>query len=215
MTPSASATETRVIVFARAPEAGMAKTRLIPALGAHGAAALHSLLIERALATAISAAVGAVELWCAPSAQHPLLAASARRHGIAAFTQCEGDLGARMQHAVTTTLAAVQRVIIIGTDCPVLTAEVLRAAAAALDAKQDAVLTPAEDGGYVLLGLARCEARLFDDIEWGSDRVLALTRARLTELRWRWHELPTLWDVDRPADLARLHKTGLLPELPD
>lgn len=213
MTPSAPVTDTRLIVFARAPEPGTAKTRLIPLLGAERAATLQGVLIERALTTAIAAAIGRVELWCAPSAQHPLLAPSAQRHGIDAVSQCDGDLGARMQHAAASTLAAAARVIIIGTDCPALTADDLREAAAALDGHHDAVLIPAEDGGYVLLGLKWWDARLFSDIAWGGDSVLAATRARLAALGWRWHELPPSWDVDRPADFARLQASGLICDL--
>lgn len=209
---TARAPETRVLVFARAPEPGTAKTRLIPLLGAAGAAALQNLLLERTLATALAAAVGRVELWCAPSAQHPLLAACLQRHGVAGVTQCAGDLGARMQHAAANTLAAVPHALIIGTDCPAMTPENLRDAAKALETN-DAVLIPAEDGGYVLLGLKRCDARLFNDIAWGSDQVLATTRERLAALNWRWLELPPSWDVDRPQDFPRLRASGLLPEL--
>jgi rSAM/selenodomain-associated transferase 1 len=209
---AARANETRVIVFARAPEPGTAKTRLIPLLGADGAAALQGLMMERALTTALAAAVGRVELWCAPSAQHPLLAACIERHDINGATQREGDLGARMQHAVASTLAIAARVLVIGTDSPALTASDLRAAAAALEA-HDAVIVPAEDGGYVLLGLKRWDERLFKDITWGSEQVFAETRARLVALNWRWHELPKSWDVDRPQDFARLRASGLLPEI--
>ena len=215
MTRPAPATDTRVIVFARAPEPGAAKTRLIPVLGAERAAALQGVLIERALTTAIAADIGRVELWCAPSAQHPLLSACTRRHGIDAVSQCDGDLGARMQHAAAAALAASSRVIIIGADCPALTAAELRHAAAMLDAQHDAVLIPAEDGGYVLIGLKWWNRRLFSDIAWGGDRVLATTRARLAELNWRWHELPYSWDVDRPRDFARLRASGLIPDLDD
>ncbi len=183
MTPSAPATDTRVVVFARAPEPGAAKTRLIPLLGADGAAALQGVLLDHALTTAIAADIGRVELWCAPSAQHPLLSACLQRHGIDGVSQCEGDLGARMQHAAAATLAAAARVIIIGADCPALTADDLRAAAAALDGHHDAVLIPAEDGGYVLIGLKWWDARLFSDIVWGGDQVLAATRARLAALQ--------------------------------
>lgn len=207
------ATETRVVVFARAPVPGHAKTRLIPTLGADGAAALQALLIERALTTALAAAVGRVELWCAPSAQHPLLAGFLRRHRLDGVTQCDGDLGARMQHAAMATLAAASRLLLIGSDCPAMTPADLRGAAAALGAQHEAVLIPAEDGGYVLLGLNWWDARLFSNIAWGSDQVLATTRARLSALGWRWHELAPLWDIDRPADLARLRASRLLPEL--
>jgi uncharacterized protein len=208
------ATDTLIIVFARAPEPGRAKTRLLPLLGAEGAAALQALLIERTLATALAASVGPVEMWCAPSAQHPLLKAFMQRHGIEGATQCEGDLGARMQHAAMAALAVNPRVLLIGTDCPAMTPADLRAAAGVL-AAHDAVLIPAEDGGYVLLGLNRWNSRLFANIAWGGDRVLAVTRERLAALDWRWQELPPLWDVDRPEDFARLCSSGLMPELAD
>jgi rSAM/selenodomain-associated transferase 1 len=213
MTAPARASETCIVVFARAPVPGAAKTRLIPLLGAAGAAALHSLLIERTLATALASAVGRVELWCAPSAQHPLLSACLQRHGIDGMTQCDGDLGARMQHAAASTLATTRRVLLIGNDCPALTAADLRAAVRALEEQHDAVLIPAEDGGYVLLGLNNWDARLFTDIAWGSDQVLAATRTRLSALNWRWHELPPSWDVDRPQDFVRLCASGLMPDL--
>ena len=135
-----------------------------------------------------------------------------QRHGIEGVTQCEGDLGARMQHAAMTALATNLRVLLIGTDCPALMPADLRAAAGAL-AAHDAVLIPAEDGGYVLLGLNRWDARLFTNIAWGDDQVLAATRQRLAALDWRWQELPRLWDVDRPEDFARLRSSGLMPEL--
>jgi rSAM/selenodomain-associated transferase 1 len=213
MTPCASATETRIIVFARAPAPGAAKTRLIPLLGAAGAAALQEMLIERTLATARDSNIGPVDLWCAPSAQHPSFASFAQRYGVNGVTQCDGDLGTRMQHAAAATLAAATRVLLIGTDCPALTAAGLRAAAEMLDEYHDAVIVPAEDGGYVLLGLRRWDARLFSAIKWGSDEVLATTRARLAALKWRWRELPPAWDVDRPADFQRLCASGLMPEV--
>jgi rSAM/selenodomain-associated transferase 1 len=213
MTLDGAAADTRIIVFARAPEPGAVKTRLIPLLGAERAAALQRLLIDHAISTALAAGIGPVELWCAPSAHHPALERSAERHGIGAVTQCDGDLGARMLHAAVTALAATPRVIIIGADCPALTAADLRRAAAALIDHHDAVLVAAEDGGYVLIGLKWWDSRLFADIAWGTDRVLAATRERLATLNWRWLELAPSWDVDRPADFERLAASGLIPDL--
>ncbi len=212
MKAPAHAVDTRVAVFARAPEPGHAKTRLIPPLGAQRAAALQAILIERALATALAANIGAVELWCTPSARHPLLARCAARHSVDAASQCDGDLGARLLHAAATSFTIAPRVIIIGSDCPALTHVDLQRAAASL-ADHDAVVLPAEDGGYVLIGLRRCDARLFTDIEWGTEHVMATTRTRLADLNWRWLELPHLWDVDRPADFERLVASGLIPDL--
>ena len=102
------------------------------------------------------------------------------------------------------------RVLLIGTDCPALTPQHLIDASNALDC-HDAVITPAEDGGYVLLGLKRCPPEIFAGVNWGSEHVLAQTRDRLAALRWSWHEQPALWDVDRPADFERLAASELMP----
>jgi uncharacterized protein len=213
MTNSASAADTPIIVFARAPEPGAAKTRLIPLLGAERAAALQQILIDRAVSTALAAGIGPVELWCAPSARHPLLIRCAERHGIGAASQSDGDLGARMLHAAVTTLAVAARVIIIGADCPALSTGDLTRAAAALAGHHDAVLIPAADGGYVLIGLKWWDARLFANVKWGTDQVMTATRERLAALKWRWLELPPAWDIDRPADFRRLAASGLIPDL--
>jgi glycosyltransferase A (GT-A) superfamily protein (DUF2064 family) len=116
-----------------------------------------------------------------------------------------------MQQAAESCLATADRVLLIGTDCPAMTAAHLQAAHAALSL-HDAVLIPADDGGYVLLGLNRIDTRVFSGMPWGSDRVMAITRERLSELQWRWLELPSLWDVDRPEDFVRLSRSGLMPE---
>jgi uncharacterized protein len=205
--------ETPILIFAKAPEPGYTKTRLIPTLGAERAAALQCMLIAHALDTALGADIGPVELWCAPAAQHPALAQYAGRRGITLRSQCGGDLGMRMLHATRSALKFHPRTIIIGTDSPALTAADLRSAAQALDQRHDAVLIPAEDGGYVLIGLNRCDELLFDGLAWGGNQVMAMTRNRLATLAWRWQELRTLWDVDRPADYRRLLASGLLPEL--
>lgn len=191
------------IVFAKAPRAGEVKTRLIPLLGADGAAALHRQLMHRALVTATHAGLGPVELHCAPDTEDSSLQECGRRHGVALAPQLGRDLGARMCHAFEGGLARHARVILIGTDCPVLTEQHLRDAQTILAEGNDAVLIPAEDGGYALIGLAQCDARLFDGIAWGGDTVLAVTRERLKSLGWRWHELETLWDIDRPEDYRR------------
>jgi hypothetical protein len=192
-----------LIVFAKAPRPGAVKTRLIPVLGAAGAARLHERLVDRTLAIAAAAGLGAVEL-CGDPASDPFLAARAAAHGAALAEQGPGDLGARMRRAFQRVLTGAPAAILIGTDCPALTPEYLRAAADALAAGHDAVIGPAEDGGYVLIGLRRVQRSLFEGIRWGGPDVREHTRARLGALGWRCRELGTLWDVDRPADLERL-----------
>lgn len=211
---SGIAPETAILVFARAPVAGAAKTRLIPLLGAAGAAALHRRLIAQALASARAAAPQRLELWCAPDTAHPFLQAAALTHGATLQAQVGDNLGERMAHAFASALCNVPHALCIGTDCPALTAQHLRDAAGALCAGNDAVFVPAEDGGYALVGLARDEPLLFSDVAWGGPQVMAQTRTRLRELGLRWRELETLWDVDRPADWQRLQRSGLLHNAP-
>jgi len=201
---------TRVLVFAKAPQPGAVKTRLIPVLGAEGAAALHAKLIKHTLKIAKHSALKIVELHGAP-ATDPFLAYCGARYNATLVEQCEGDLGARMFNAFTSALAGGGSAILIGTDCPSLTARHLRQAAQALAGGNDAVITPTEDGGYALIGLARCDPHLFSDIAWSSAQVMEQTRTRLRDLGWRWTELEMLWDVDRPADYERLNASGLIP----
>jgi hypothetical protein len=193
-----------IIVFAKAPRPGEVKTRLAPVLGAEGAARLHERLVARTLATAGKSAVGPVELCCAPDASDLRLAALARDHGAALTDQGPGDLGRRMRGAFERALSGAHAALLIGSDCPALAPEHLREAARALAEGDDAALGPAEDGGYVLVGLRRADPSLFEGIRWGGPEVLHDTRVRLAALRWRWRELAPLWDVDRPEDLERL-----------
>jgi len=196
--------DTALIVFAKAPVAGLAKTRLIPALGAEGAAALAARLLRHTLAQGAAAGFGALELCAAPDATHPALVAAAREHGAALATQGEGDLGARMQRALGRRLTAHARVLLIGTDAPALDAAVLHQAATAL-ATHDAVFVPALDGGYALVGLsAHAPERLFAGIAWSTPQVMTNTLERVAELGLRTALLAPLPDIDEPADLIHL-----------
>ncbi|MGE0557769.1 MAG: TIGR04282 family arsenosugar biosynthesis glycosyltransferase [Burkholderiales bacterium] len=199
-----------ILVFAKAPVAGQVKTRLIPLLGADGAAALHRQLLAHALTVARSttANAGTLELWCAPDTTHPHLQTIAAAHGAALHRQLGNDLGARMAHAFANALKRNWRAICIGADCPMLTARHLHEADAELRNGNDAVFVPAEDGGYALVGLAHGVPDIFDGIAWGGPQVMAETRERMRAAGMRWQELETLWDVDRPEDLQRLHQSG-------
>ena len=194
-----------IIVFAKAPEAGKVKTRLIPALGAQGAATLHEKLVRHTLITVTQANLCAIQLWCAPSPSLPFFARCQNDFSVSLHEQCGNDLGERMHHAITTALQKYTYAIIIGTDCPALTAPYLYQALDALQHGASVVLGPAQDGGYVLIGARQSHTRLFSDIAWGTASVLNETRARLRELKWQWQELTELWDVDRPEDLPRLN----------
>jgi rSAM/selenodomain-associated transferase 1 len=193
-----------IAILAKAPIPGYAKTRLIPAIGAHAAAVLQERLTERAVETAVAAELGPVTLWCTPDTRHSSFRDLAARLPIALKRQMDGDLGARMRAALQAGG------LLIGSDCPALTPAHLRAAAATL-ADADVVLTPAEDGGYVLIGVRAPCPDLFCDMVWGTATVLAETRQRIAALKLRAVELDRLWDVDTEDDLARLERE--LPEL--
>lgn len=195
--------ETGVLVFARAPVPGQAKTRLIPALDADSAAELHTRLVRHALGQAVTAEVGPVTLHCAPDERHPFFAECARDFGVKLQVQQGDHLGQRMAHALATGLRAVRQVLLIGTDCPALSSTILRAAARALQASS-VVFVPAEDGGYVLVGVRGVVPPVFDSVSWGSDVVMGQTRALLRARGIRWQELPPLADIDTPRDLRRL-----------
>jgi len=201
---------TAVIVFAKAPEPGSVKTRLVPVLGTEGAAALHAKLVKHTLGTLRAASFKRVELHCAPGTDDPFFRFCEGHYGFPLQPQVAGDLGARMLSAFERALAAHACVVLIGTDCPALTARHLRQAERALRDGNEAVFIPCEDGGYALIGLQRADGQLFEGVSWGGDSVMTQTRARLSALGWRWHELETLWDVDRPADYQRLMDSGLL-----
>jgi rSAM/selenodomain-associated transferase 1 len=193
-------------LLARAPVAGQVKTRLIPALGAQGACDVQQMLLMRALqlpATGFSERF----LWLdgLPTAQ---LQASAEALGWTLVEQPAGDLGERMRLIATLGLAESDGVVLIGNDCPAIDSGYLQAACVALG-DHSVVIGPAEDGGYVLLGLRKKEVNLFADMPWGTDEVLALTLQRLSQQGCKPELLPTLWDVDRPEDLGRLAALGM------
>lgn len=204
----------RILVMARAPVPGRAKTRLIPALGEAGAADLHRRLVERLLGSLQQAAIAPVQLWCTPDSRAPFFQDCARRYAVDLHQQAGEDLGQRMAQALLAALAedGVESALVVGCDIPALDGELLAQACEVLHAGNDAVLLPMEDGGYGLLGLRQMAHELFTDLPWGSDAVLGQTRQRLSALQWQWEELETLWDVDRPEDLARLagfeHRCG-------
>jgi uncharacterized protein len=193
-----------LIVFAREPVPGQVKTRLIPALGAQGAARLYRHLLGIALRAGAATPCARRQLWCtgmpAAGGECAWLAAT---HGFTWHPQPAGDLGARMATALAEALAATDRAVLIGSDCPDYGPDYLNAAFAALD-DHDAVLGPAADGGYVLIGLRRPAPEIFAGIHWSSPSVLEATRTALQRTGLTWAELPTRCDLDWPEDLAEL-----------
>lgn len=198
--------QANLLIFAKAPLPGQVKTRLAGKLGQIGAARLYQRLLRRTLRLASQATLCPAQLWCAPDTRHGFFRNCRRDYGISLRRQQGADLGQRMHHALNLVLRVAPYAVLIGGDCPSLGAAELDRALTALAAGRDAVVGPAADGGYVLIGLRRPCAPLFRRIAWGNATVLAATRRRLQRAGLDWVELPPGWDVDRPADLRRLAK---------
>lgn len=193
----------RILIFAKAPVPGSVKTRLIPALGEAGAARLALRMFELALEQARKAAVGPVELCMSPAPEAAQWAGITIPAGIETSDQGEGDLGERMARAARRVIERGEAVLLTGTDCPDLTAARLAEAARQL-AVHDAVLYPALDGGYPLLGLNAFDASLFRDMPWSTNVVARLSLERMRDLRWQVWTGETLRDIDEPDDLGHL-----------
>lgn len=196
----------RLLVFAKAPVPERVKTRLAAKYGQRGAANLYKAMVRRTLATFSEACLCPIEIWCGPDTKHGFFTACRRDYDVRLRRQSSGDLGTRMHQALVKILAAHPYAVLIGGDCATLGADDVRFALKALEQGHDAVLGPAEDGGYVLIGLRDPQPALFRDMSWGGVGVLAATRRRLASLELEWAELPMRWDVDRPSDVRRLRR---------
>ncbi|MCX2795763.1 TIGR04282 family arsenosugar biosynthesis glycosyltransferase [Microbulbifer thermotolerans] len=193
----------RIVILAKAPLPGMAKTRLIPALGSEGSACLAAKLLEHTVEQAVKADIGPVELCVAPDRMLPIWSELALRSSLEWSEQKEGDLGERLADAARRTTDKGEAVLLIGTDCPDMTADKLRAAALSLE-KNDACMVPVSDGGYALLGLSNYLPTVFLDIPWSTASVASLTRQRIVEAGWTLVEMTALHDIDEPQDLQYL-----------
>lgn len=193
-----AATAPRIALFARYPTPGAAKTRLIPALGAEGAARVHRRLVERTIATIRESGVH-FSLWFTGASRAEFAAWLGQ--DVDLVEQGGGDLGERLARVPAPT-------ILLGADVPDLSARLLMQAAEELKAS-DVVIGPAIDGGYYLLGFKRPVPFLFSDMPWGGDAVCEETMMRLKAHGLDVHKLEPLGDCDRPEDL------GLHPELLD
>lgn len=197
---------TRIVIFAKAPVPGRAKTRLIPALGAIGAARLAHRMLLRTVAEAEATGLSIPELCTTPHPYDPEWRSFLPEAEIRYTDQGEGGLGERLARAAKRVTLLGERVLLIGTDCPELDRHRLRAAAEML-ASHDAVIHPAADGGYALLGLARFDPTIFEGIAWSTPSVAADTMARIEALGWSLHVAETLRDVDEPQDLVHAELT--------
>jgi uncharacterized protein len=195
-----------IIQFAKAPERATVKTRLSPALDENARLELHGLLVRLCHDMVVSSRLARVEVWT-----NKLDLRHQNFWDACGIADCElqqgRDLGERMHHAFGRVLcpgAGNEFALIIGSDCPFITPGILEQAMSSLEAGNDAVIGPAEDGGYYLIGLRKPDFDLFRHIPWGTDSVCSDTRRRLSELDLQYQELPALPDIDRPEDLRLL-----------
>ena len=189
--------EPLIQIFCKAPVLGKVKTRLIQKLGRRGALDLYLQMFERLIAE-LSASGFNTELWISPDKDHAFF----EPYAFARFQQAGPDLGGRMSTALRDGLTRHESVILVGTDLPLIDRSYIEQAVGALQT-HDVVLGPAEDGGYGLVGVKAETPDMFSDIDWGTERVLSQTCARLNRDRLDYGLLPLIWDVDRPDDLPR------------
>ena len=190
-------------IFCKAPVPGKVKTRLMPELSAEQAAYVHEQLSIRTLQMALQSNLCAVQFWCSPDLSHPFFRQMQALYHLTLMQQSSGDLGQRMHTAICSGNESYQHIILLGCDCPSLNNDDLDLAIHALTDNYDSVLAPAEDGGYCLIGMNKPHSKLFEDISWGSDKVLQQTRNKLRALSLNTLEMETQWDVDNHADYLR------------
>ncbi|MGZ8187756.1 MAG: TIGR04282 family arsenosugar biosynthesis glycosyltransferase [Methylosarcina sp.] len=195
-----------LMIFCKAPEPGQVKTRLMPELTADQAVKVHLELSVRTLELAVRSSLCPIQLWCAPSIEHPFFARAAAAYPLRLKQQRGRDLGERMHNAFRSELIRYSSAVLIGSDCPSFTMPDLTDALSAINGDCDAVLAPAEDGGYVLIGLTKPCWELFGQMPWGTAEVLAQTRKRIRQGGLRYRELKEQWDLDTTEDLLRYRK---------
>lgn len=202
--------DTLLLLFAREPVPGRVKTRLQTVLGRDATLRLYEELVRHMARTAAGSGLCPWRFCVDGDPAHPLFTSLTRAgNGMEPLRQTDGDLGERMLHATRDALSVHDHVLLVGVDCASVDGAYLGEAMAQLHAGRDVVVGPAEDGGYVLLGLSGTDWPLFADMPWGSDSVMPQTRQRLRGSGANWMELPQRWDVDWPVDLARL---SVLPQ---
>lgn len=202
----------RLVIFTKYPTAGTVKTRLIPALGAEGAAKLHQRLAEYTIAQT----QGFLQIRKNIDIDLEIRFAGADRQAMADWLgteyrcvpQGEGDLGDRMARSISDGFAQESSaIVLIGTDCPAITPNLLLDSFSKLSTA-DIVIGPASDGGYYLIGVHRRIqdrfSNLFQNIQWSTSEVLTQTLKISSQFRFKIEQLPTLNDIDRPEDLQYL-----------
>lgn len=192
----------KLLIFTKSPVLGEVKTRLQPDYTPEQSLKIHKKLMLNTLELSKKLDKCDIELCCAPDRNTLFFLDCEKNFPITLSNQQGVDLGERMAFSLSVALQTWDKVVIIGTDCPEIDEDYIKQAIIALD-EHDAVIGPAVDGGYVLLGLRKFSLELFSGFSWGSNTVLDQTRQVLNNLSWSYKELGIMYDIDRPEDLLR------------
>lgn len=184
-----------LLIFIRNPELGKVKTRLAQDLGPDEALRVYRKLLEHTRKVAQSVLVDRFlfysnfidreDSWPEPDFKK--------------FLQSNGDLGDRMLRAFELGLSQCKKAVIVGSDCPGLTPQILQTAFEQLE-EHDFVIGPAMDGGYYLIGMKKITRELFQDMTWSTERVFQETTERMKAMGSKYYVLPTLSDIDYAED---------------
>ncbi len=192
-----------ILIFSKAPVVNQVKTRLMTDLTAQQAVDVHVDLTDNTLRLVSSSHIAPIELWCSPDSGHDYFKQCVDKYDVSLHQQGEGSLGDKMHHAICSGLERAQQVVLIGTDCPSFEVQDFEQAFQALTEGTEIALGPAEDGGYVLIGMSQPHQYLFQDIDWSSQRVLSQTKLKIKELALSHFETKKQWDVDSFEDWLR------------
>jgi len=195
--------DTVILLFAKAPVEGIVNTRLIADIGVQAATQLQRDLIVQRLLMLTQANLCAVSLMCAPDVQDDFFVQCKKQYPVTLLQQSGADLGKRMLNGIRQALQQYRYCIVIGTDAPALDEVLISQAIERLKAGSEVVFVPAEDGGYVLVGLQKPYEFLFQGIRWGSAEVMQQSRSKLKKNSISFNELATCWDIDRVEDYQR------------
>jgi hypothetical protein len=216
MSDARGSNSAHIAIFARAPIEGKVKTRLIAAYGTRRATAIYRFLAERTfqiVRDACDAMDVTASIWIADEndASHPSCIEWSQRFGFPIRTQINGDLGERMLDCMTSLEGGFESIAILGTDCPMIRGSDIENALSQLNDITHWSLAIVRDGGYVLIASNQPSAVPFRDMTWSTPNVMAITRQRFRDAGLRWAESAALWDIDKPADVERAIREGLLP----
>jgi len=189
-----------LICFCKHPVAGLVKSRLAKNIGEAAAADVYLTLLEHTLLNAQQTNLK-VLLYCHPDIHHPTLQSYVDKFNVTLLKQIDGDLGAKMHHAMQQHIEKDANVVLIGTDCLELDANYILQAFHCLNTDSDIVLAPTEDGGYSLIGANKIDQAVFQDISWSTDSVLDKTTFNINKLGWKYTLLDETRDLDNADDL--------------